>query len=758
MTATPPSPPLLGMYIENGSGVQQFPGAPSAWPSGATTNIANAYFAFDASDQFNTYGTPFIQQCGESGLIPFVELEPWDYDQTAVLFSAITGGTWDTYLEQVGAAIAALGSTCILTFAHEFNVSGQYPWSYSLAGSSFTPNHGSGPSGAAPTAAQWVTCWKYVHDKVRASAGGHDLWMWACSADTGGSTTESPVAYWPGSSYADMVGIDGYEALEGSPTTFAGEFGATLTDIRSTIGWSGDIYVSETNLALMVEDGGDSIAAFVADMAANGMSGILEFEVSGLPSMTSPQWTAYNNAVAANYGGGGGGGGGGSATYTQTLIDAFPGSTLNSGLWTEPVNTNGISVSGGTLKVQGLTNSEQVVLQTSFSRNLADGIFGLQLSQSGTGVHGTMWFLGVADGPVSDGGNAYEFQTFPAGGSAGGAGSWYSWAFSGTDVSGDTGDDDILSPSVWHNGDWLAIGDYNLNGSNDVHVYKSSDGETFTEIASFEVTGAINEATTGFYFGTNYDDGTTGTSTYLATIDNVSWFTRGTSAASSGTGTGGLVQWASNDTTETSLTLTLDDAITPGNTVALALSGYILGAVTEVTIGGTPVTFVKDATSSGYNAEIWVAEGVTEASAVIVVTASTPGIIGYAYELTGNRTVSVSAGTFGSGASWASGSTAEAPAAQHVVIGLAMCIDDSGSVTGPSSGGWASLPAYDNVESGSGGNIGAVGAVSGYLNSSGSAEYDYSGTLGTSGAWAAVTAAFRVVTAATSKLLMVGIA
>ena len=736
--ATPPSPPILGMYETNGT----FPTpGPSAWPSGAGTNLSATYLAWEAD--WPTYAAPFVAECNSNGLVPFVELEPWNWDQSAILFSAITGGTYDSQLEGYGTAIAATGKPCILTFAHEMNVSGQYPWSQG--------DTGSGPGGGALTAAEWVAGWKYVHDKVNSTAAGYAIWMWACSAYTGG-TTISPAAYWPGFSYVDMVGIDGYPNTQygDSLGTFTGQIEPTVSIIRG-LGWTEPIFISETNLAAMVASGGESITDFVADMYAAGVSGILEFEDASwdLPAMTSAQWTEYNNAIATNYGGGGGGGGG-SVSYTQTLIDGFSGSTLNTtSIWRVPVGGDGISVSGGKLIIEAISGDEQVVSQQTANTNLADGIFALQLSQSGTTASGTMFWFGITDGAGTLG-NYYEFQCFPI------RGQWYSYAGTGAATSGDTGNQDILSLSVWNNGDWLGMGNYNLLGSNDVHVYKSSDGVTWTEIASFEVTGAIDESAVSWYFGTNYDPGT-GSENYVATIDNASWFTRGASA-SSGTGAGGLVQWASNETTGTSLTLTLASAITPGNTVGLALSGYVLGVITGVTIGGTPVTFTKDATSGGYNAELWVAEDVTEASAVIVVTASTPGIIGYAYELTGNRTVSVSAGTHNtSGTSAASGSTAESPSSAQVVIGLAMCIADPGSVTGPASG-WTNLPSYSDLESGSGTQY-AVGAVSSYQNSSGSAEYDYTGTLGTSGAWGAVTAAFQVPAAPPppARLLMAGI-
>lgn len=571
MTFSAATVPILGMYETGGN----FPvPGPSAWPSGPATNMTANYFAMYSG--FESDAASFISECDSNSLTPYVELEPWYQSGstvTAILFSAITGGSYDAALEAVGTAIAGASGPVIVTVAHEMNIGGtpapQYPWAETSTGS--------GPGGGTLTAAEWIAGWQYVVTKIRSTAAGNALFMWAPGAYTGG-TTYDPSPYWPGSSYVDMVGIDGYPNTEYGAAlgTFSGQFGPTVSIIRG-LGWTGPVFISETNLAAMVASGGETITSFVADMYAAGISGVLEFEDAAwtLPQMTNAQWNEYNTAVAAYYGGGGSGGssGGGTYTYAQTLYDGFAGSSVDSSLWIEPVNSNGISVSGGKLLIEGLTNYEQVMVQTTpFSRDLSAGIFGLQLSQSGTPVTGTMWFLGICDNYVSAGGNAYEFQTFPGGGSAGGAGSWYSWAFSGTDVSNDTGDQDILSMSVWNNGDWLGIGNYNLDGENDVHVYKSSDGVTWTEIASFQVTGAINESVCGFYFGTNYDSGTTGTSTYLATIDNVSWFARESSSSGGGGGGAG--------------TFSLFGGATPSGGSAVTNTGT-LGTLVESAEAGT---------------------------------------------------------------------------------------------------------------------------------------------------------------------------
>lgn len=283
-----PVPPLIGMYNPGGT----FSGAPSSWPSGPMTNMTAQYFSMDASSPWSEFGAPFVASCAGADIFGLIEVEGWNFDQSPILVSDITAGHYDTWLEDLGTSIAASGKKFAVTWNHEMNVSGQYPWAWN--------DSGSGPGGGELSPSGWITGWKYVRDKVNSTAGGNAVWLWACAADTGGSSTTSPSAWWPGSGFVDMVGIDGYEALDGSPTTFAGVFASALSDIRA-LGWTDWVFIAETNLKLMIENGGDSITAFVGFMFANKMSGAFEFEDTGLPQMTSGDWLTFLAAITANY-------------------------------------------------------------------------------------------------------------------------------------------------------------------------------------------------------------------------------------------------------------------------------------------------------------------------------------------------------------------------------------------------------------------------------------------------------------------------
>ncbi|HEY2003865.1 MAG TPA: ricin-type beta-trefoil lectin domain protein [Candidatus Saccharimonadia bacterium] len=247
--------------------------------------MANTYEAWGQS-----YPAQFISGAEAAGATPFIELEPWhggpNWDQTPQ-FSAIISGQYDSWLASIGSNINGLGKPVILTFAHEFNVSGQYPWSRGDTGSC-------GSSSCTPS--QWIQAWNHVESVINSKAGGHAYWMWAPNADTGGSTTD-PTPWWPGASEVQMIGVDGYPDTQwGSQFgTFSGLFGPVFSEIHKLT--SLPIFISETNLAPLGGSGYESIANFVHDMFASGGDGILEWE-DGSQHMTSSQWSQLDTALA----------------------------------------------------------------------------------------------------------------------------------------------------------------------------------------------------------------------------------------------------------------------------------------------------------------------------------------------------------------------------------------------------------------------------------------------------------------------------
>jgi len=208
-----------------------------------------------------------------------------------------------------------------------------------------------------------------------------------------------------------------------------------------------------------------------------------------------------------------------------------------------------------------------------------------------------------------------------------------------------------------------------------------------------------------------------------------------------------VVQQASGGTTGTSLTLTFGQNTTPGNAVIIAAGGYYAGSISGITLGGT-AGFTHQVGSGGFNAEIWADLNITQASTTLTLTASTAGIIAYAYEIApavagGTFSLGQTAGTYGAAASyttWSSGAPAATTGTSQFWIGYGIIIDQAGNITGPGDGRWVNSPPITHIN---GNDLFSLGAVAGYQRAAATGQAAaYSGTSAPTPAWAAVTATF----------------
>jgi transcriptional regulator with XRE-family HTH domain len=259
--------------------------------AGQHPNVANTYLHWG-----NSFPTSFAGQAQSAGAIPFVEIEPWQGgalgncsyapDFPAMTTIGANGVAISRYLRTFGSAIAAFGHPVILTFAREFNISGQYPWAQGDC------------EGTTP--AQWIRAWDTVRSDIDATADGLAHFMWAPSADTGGTTID-PAPYWPGASQVDMVGVEGLPSTQwGSLGTFSSLFGPVFHEIHALT--TLPIFIAETNLAPLDGSGYQSIPGFISDLCSNGGDGLLQFQQS--QTLSAAQWGELDKALAGDCGAG----------------------------------------------------------------------------------------------------------------------------------------------------------------------------------------------------------------------------------------------------------------------------------------------------------------------------------------------------------------------------------------------------------------------------------------------------------------------
>jgi transcriptional regulator with XRE-family HTH domain len=278
------APPATTLGIWTSAGDNGYSTVP-----GQSPNVANTYLYWG-----RTFPISFASQARSAGATPFVEIEPWQgatqgqsgdcgysWNFPAMNTIGANGAPISRYLHAFGSAIAAFGHPVIVTFAREFNVSGQYPWAQGDC------------EGTTP--AQWIKAWDTVRSDIDATAGGLAFFMWAPGADTGGTTID-PTPYWPGTSQVDMVGAEGYPNTRWGTQfgTFSGLFGPVFDQIHALT--TLPILIAETDLAPLDGSGYQSLSGFISDLCSSGGDGVLQFQ----DTLSSTQWNELDNALSSD--------------------------------------------------------------------------------------------------------------------------------------------------------------------------------------------------------------------------------------------------------------------------------------------------------------------------------------------------------------------------------------------------------------------------------------------------------------------------
>jgi cellulose synthase/poly-beta-1,6-N-acetylglucosamine synthase-like glycosyltransferase len=142
------------------------------------------------------------------GARPFISWEP-----TTVSLASIAAGRSDAYIRQQARAVAGYGKPVVITFGAEMN--GHWEtW---------------GPGHATP--AQFVAAWRHLHDIFAAAQVTNVTWVWTVNIINGLKVPIRP--YWPGPSYVDWVGMDGYFWRPSFGLTFNAVFGPTVNAVRA---------------------------------------------------------------------------------------------------------------------------------------------------------------------------------------------------------------------------------------------------------------------------------------------------------------------------------------------------------------------------------------------------------------------------------------------------------------------------------------------------------------------------------------------
>jgi mannan endo-1,4-beta-mannosidase len=187
----------------------------------------------------------FTAYAAKDGSVPLVQMDP-----DGISVAAIASGQYDAYLTAYADAVHAYRRPVILSFGHEMN-GYWYSWGY---------------QNTSP--AVFVAAWRHIVTLFRAQGTRNVTWLWTVNVIHKRARVPSPGPWWPGSSYVNWVGIDGY--YNNPSLTFASLFGPTIAAVRSLT--RDPILIAETAVAPAVGQ-----PAKIADLFA----GIRLYELLG---------------------------------------------------------------------------------------------------------------------------------------------------------------------------------------------------------------------------------------------------------------------------------------------------------------------------------------------------------------------------------------------------------------------------------------------------------------------------------------------
>jgi mannan endo-1,4-beta-mannosidase len=194
----------------------------------------------------------FVTAAAHDGAIPLVQINP-----TGINVAAIADGQYDSYLSTFAKAVRVYHRPIILSFGHEMN-GYWYSWGYTHTSPKI-----------------FVAAWRHIVTLFRALGAQNVTWLWTINTIYKKTGVPSPGPWWPGNSYVNWVGIDGY--FTNSSSVFSSVFGPTIVYVRTLT--HDPILIAETS-ATPVASQPAKIADLFAGIRLYGLLGFVWFDSS----------------------------------------------------------------------------------------------------------------------------------------------------------------------------------------------------------------------------------------------------------------------------------------------------------------------------------------------------------------------------------------------------------------------------------------------------------------------------------------------
>lgn len=242
--AADPSGCYIGAFVNGTSNI-------AAYESIMNKKLAVVMWYTSFTQDFPSADCDIVYQ---NGSIPCITWEPWRYivSDEAYSLQRIIDGDFDPYISAWATAAKNYKYPVFLRFAHEMN-GNWYPWD------------GYHNGGASQGPARFVSAWRHVHNIFKGAGADNVTWVWNVNA---GSTPDEDWNkadnYYPGDSYVDWIGIDGYNWGTSASWSSWQTFNSVFSSIYSTLNAGHPdkpIMIGEMACS---EDGGDK-AGWITD-------------------------------------------------------------------------------------------------------------------------------------------------------------------------------------------------------------------------------------------------------------------------------------------------------------------------------------------------------------------------------------------------------------------------------------------------------------------------------------------------------------
>ena len=260
LSASPGS--YLGVY-ENGAPLSYRPVATFAKAVRRQPRLAMYFSGWNDDFQIR-----FAQQAHAHGVIPLVQMEP-----TNISLAAIAAGRYDAYLISYADQVRAYGHPVVISFAHEMN-----GWWYSWGYGHTSPK-------------VWVKAWRHLVTVFRQQGAVNVTWLWAI--DRSPLVLSVVPRYWPGASYVNWVGIDGYYFQPSD--TFQTIFAPVIRKVRTFT--NKPIFLAET-AAGPVSGQAVKVTDLFAGIREHHLLGLLWYDVAQHDGPYHQDWRLEGHAAA----------------------------------------------------------------------------------------------------------------------------------------------------------------------------------------------------------------------------------------------------------------------------------------------------------------------------------------------------------------------------------------------------------------------------------------------------------------------------